>query len=375
MSRVRGRHYASGELCDWLCEGGRIREVAPVTTPAEPADATADFIAPAFFDIQINGGLGISFNAPTLTTDQVAQATALCRRHGIGQFLPTLVTASQEDLEHGFRTLCRAIAEQPGLATNIPGFHLEGPYISPEDGPRGAHPRPHVRPPRWDEFQRLQDAAAGSIRLLTLAPETDGALTFIEKVARTGVVVALGHTAASPQTIRDAIHAGARLSTHLGNGSHALLPRHENYFLAQLADDRLIASMIADGHHLPQALLRILIRVKGPGRLLLTCDASSLAGLPPGRQRMWGQEFDILPGGKIIVAGTSFLGGAGTFTDECVKTVLNLRELSVAQTLDLAGNAARQVIGLTPRRLAPGEPAEFVLVDETAEGYGVRSVL
>lgn len=374
---VRGRHYATGQWCDWRCAENKIVSCVPVPpdSVSAPEMLSADWVAPALFDIQINGALGISFNSPALTVEQVAQVVHLCRGHGIAQFFPTLVTASHDDFAHGFRTLNRAVSESKDLAHALPGFHLEGPFISPEDGPRGAHPRAHVRPPSWEEFCRLQEAAGGRIRLLTLAPETEGALPFIEKVAASGVVVALGHTAASPRTIRAAVAAGARLSTHLGNGSHALLPRHENYFLEQLADDRLIASIIADGHHLPESLLRVLIRVKGPRRLILTCDASSLAGLPPGRHSIWGQEFEILPGGKIVVPGTSFLGGSGVFTDTCLAHLLNLGEMEPAAALDVAGNRPRALMGLPMRNLEPGEPAEMILVNKREGAWKIIPIM
>src|SRR5262249_6132555 len=151
---------------------------------------------------------------------------------------PTLVTNSFEVIQHGFATLAKA-CDDPDLSRAIPCFHLEGPYISPDDGPRGAHPKAHVRAPDWDEFRRWQDAADGRIRLVTLAPEHDSAPTFIEMLTAAGVVVALGHTAATGVRIRDAVRAGARLSTHLGNGCHAQLPRHDNVIWEQLANDGL----------------------------------------------------------------------------------------------------------------------------------------
>src|SRR5262249_50270568 len=147
---------------------------------------------------------------------------------------PTLITNSFEALAHGFGTLAKACDSDSALNRALPCFHLEGPYISPEDGPRGAHPRAHVRTPKWDEFQRWQEAAGGRIRLVTLAPEQEGALPFIEKLTEREILVAIGHTAATGPQIRAAIKAGAKLSTHLGNGSHAMLPRHDNYIWEQL---------------------------------------------------------------------------------------------------------------------------------------------
>ncbi len=332
--RLRARHYASGEPLDFVCEHGRIARMAPAGN--DPADLEAGWIAPALFDLQINGCDGISFNSPKLSADDIRWVVRVCRRHGIGALCPTLVTNSREALLHGFSTLHRACEADADLARAIPVLHLEGPYISPEDGPRGAHPLRHVRPPDWDEFRRFQDAAGGRIRLVTLAPEHEDSLAFIEKLVASGVVVALGHTAATPAVIRAAIAAGARLSTHLGNGSHALLPRHENYLWEQLAADELWASVIADGHHLPPAVLRSILRIKTPARTILTCDASSLAGLPPGRYREWDQEFEVLPKGRIVVPGTTFLAGSGVFTDACVGHVLATANVSLADAVDMA---------------------------------------
>jgi N-acetylglucosamine-6-phosphate deacetylase len=245
--RLRARHYATGEWIDMCCRAGRIESIGK--PGAEKPDLQAGWIAPALFDLQINGCDGHSFNSERLTVESIRHVAAVCRRHGIGAFCPTLVTQSQAALLHGFNTLRQACESHPDLARALPVFHLEGPYLSPEDGPRGAHPLQHIRRPDWDEFRRFQETAGGRIRLVTLAPEHEGALPFIEKLVAWGVVAALGHTAATGPRIREAIQAGARLSTHLGNGSHALLPRHDNYIWEQLAADDLWASIICDGHH------------------------------------------------------------------------------------------------------------------------------
>ncbi len=332
--RLRARHYATGQLVDVVCADNLIQSVAD--PGRERPDCEAGWVAPALFDLQINGCDGHSFNSGPLTEENIRQVVAVCRSHGIGSLCPTLVTGSRANLIHGLQTIRRACAADPEIDRALPAIHVEGPYISAEDGPRGAHPRVHVRPPDWDEFRLFQDAAEGRIRLVTLAPELAGALPMIEKLAGSGVVVSLGHTAASPACIRDAIRAGARLSTHLGNGSHSVLPRHENYFLEQLASDALWASIICDGHHLPAGLVRCIVRVKTPGRLVLTCDASSLAGLPPGRYGDWDGEFEILPTGKIIVPDTPYLAGSWAFTDLCVGNLLRFSEVSLAEAIDMA---------------------------------------
>ena len=254
------------------------------------------------------------------------------------------------------------------------GVHLEGPYIAAEDGPRGAHPKQHVRPADWDEFRRWQDAAGGMIRMVTVAPETPGAIAFIEKATASGVVVALGHTGAPGRCIQEAIAAGARISTHLGNGAHAMLPRHENYLWEQLAADRLWASMIADGHHLPETVMRCILRIKTPRRLILTCDASSLAGSSPGKYRQWEQEFEILPIGKIVVSGTPYLAGSWAFTDQCVANVLKLGETSLADTIDMASNRPRELLGLPARCIEVGEAADLILFD-CQEGFRLQATV
>jgi N-acetylglucosamine-6-phosphate deacetylase len=309
-----------------------------------------DWLAPALFDLQINGCDGISFNSDHLQVDGVRRVVEVCRSHGIGQFFPTLITQSFEGILHGFQTLTRAREQDPLTRRTIPGYHLEGPYLSPEEGPRGAHPKTHIRPPDFDEFARWQEAADGLIRLVTLSPEYPESLPFIERLTRMGVVVAIGHTSASPQQIRDAAGAGARLSTHLGNGCHAMLPRHESYLWEQLACDDLWASFIPDGHHLPVSFLKCLTRTKGWQRLILTCDASSLAGCPPGRYAHWDTELEVVPSGKIVVPGTPFLAGSGSFTDACVSQLIKMIGCTLAEAIDAATVMPRTLLGLPPGR-------------------------
>jgi N-acetylglucosamine-6-phosphate deacetylase len=359
--RLRGRHVVSGQLLDLVCAGGQLTSVGPATT--EAADHTAAWVAPALFDLQINGCCGRAFSSERFTVEDVGVVVNVMHRHGVAGFCPTLVTNAFAVLKHGFQTLARACDADPAWARCLPAFHLEGPYLSPEDGPRGAHARAFIRPPSLDEFRRLQEAAGGRIRLVTLAPETPGALAFIEALVTQGIVVAIGHTAASPGQIRAAVRAGARLSTHLGNGAHALLPRHENYLWEQLDAGELWASVIADGHHLPPAVLRCILRLKTPARTILTCDASSLAGLPPGRYQEWGQEYEVLAGGKVVVPGTPFLAGSGLFTDTCVGHAVAVGGVNLADALAMAGARPRTLLRLPELSLEAGQPADVILFD------------
>lgn len=358
---LRGRHYSTGQPVDVVWDSDRVVSVNPAGT--KPPDAEAGWISPALFDLQINGCHGISFNSPTLTVDEVRHVVDHSRQHGIAGLLPTLVTNSFEALQHGFRTLAQAVQQDAVVAKAVPGFHLEGPYISSEDGARGAHPLAHARNPDVDEFRRWQEAAGGMIRLVTLAPELPGALKFIEDITAQGLVVAIGHTSAKPSQIRDAVKAGARLSTHLGNGSHAMLPRHDNYIWEQLANDELWASFIPDGHHLPAAMVKSIIRGKTTSRAVITCDASSLAGLPPGRYVQWENEFEVQAGGRVIVPGTPFLAGSGVFTDVCVGTVIRQAGVTLAEAIDMASAQPRKLFGLPPWELETGASGKLMLLD------------
>jgi N-acetylglucosamine-6-phosphate deacetylase len=354
---LHARHYTTGKPIAVTVANGRI------TAVADSDGKPQQWVAPAFFDPQINGCFRISFNSPSLTPDQVRTVADECRKHGIGAFCPTLITASFEALRHGFATLEEARSADPLLALCIPGYHLEGPYLSGEDGPRGAHPKEHARDPDWDEFRRLQDAAGGRIRMVTLAPERNGALPFIEKLTAAGVVVAIGHTAATGAQIRDAVTAGARTSTHIGNGCHAVLPRHDNYVWEQLACDELWASIIPDGHHLPATIVKCVVRIKGVRRTLITCDASSLAGMPPGKYREWDTDLEVLPGGKVVVSGTPFLAGSGHFTDVCVANMVRFAGVSLSDAIDMASARPRQLLGLPVTTIEVGQPAELLVFD------------
>jgi N-acetylglucosamine-6-phosphate deacetylase len=370
---LRGRHYRTQEMIDVAVDRGVITSIA--SPGAAPADAQAGWIAPALFDLQINGCDGHGFNSPRLTREHIRHVAQVCRKHGISELCPTLVTGSFEALLHGFTTLRKACEEERGLGKALPFFHLEGPYISPEDGPRGAHPRGHVRPPSWDEFQRWQDAAGGRIKLVTLAPESEGAIPFIEKLTARDIVVSLGHTNAKRNDIQAAVKAGAKLSTHLGNGSHAVLPRHDNYLWEQLAEDGLWASIICDGHHLPPTVVKCIARIKTPARLILTCDAGTLAGSPPGIYRQWDQDFEVLPIGKIVVPGTAYLAGSWAFTDDCVGKVIEYAGVSLAEAIDMASAQPRRLFGLPPRTLDVGQPADLMLFDwEPGGALHVRQV-
>ena len=236
-----------------------------------------------------------------------------------------------------------------------PGFHLEGPYISPEEGFRGAHPRNAVRPPRWEELERFQDVCNGQIRYITLAPELEGSIPFIERAVKKGMVVGLGHTNASEETLEDAFRAGARISTHLGNGAQALLPRHRNPIQKQLSMDGLMASIIVDGIHLPDYVVKNFIRAKGVDRILLTTDSMAGAGAPPGRYSLGDLEVEVRPDDRTArLPGTPYLAGSTLTMDRAVNNVIRFADVNLPAAVQMAVQNGRKLFPEAGKEIVPG---------------------
>ncbi len=256
------------------------------------------------------------------------------------------------------KNLAQAKADCP----SIEGFHIEGPSISPEDGPRGAHPAQWVRPPDLDEFRRWQAAAEDNVRLVTLSPEWPEATRYIDRLTSEGVAVSIGHTKATREQIQDAVSAGATLSTHLGNGAHATLPRHPNYIWEQLADDRLAASFIVDGFHLPESFLRVALRAKGMERSILVTDAVAPAMSKPGPYRLGEVDIELREDGRVTMRGAERLAGSGLRMDHAISNVMRIAGVSLAEAVTMATRNPARVgrVGGRLRGLAPGDRADLV---------------
>lgn len=360
MLTLWGRHYENGEPVRIRVEGEQIASV----DPAWPSRNSAawPFVAPGLFDLQINGRGGVWFGKSGVTAAEVLDVLKQHFRFGLTRFCPTLITNSFPALSGAFAAIRQACEQEQWADRLVPGCHLEGPYISAEEGPRGAHPRDYVRPPDWEEFERLQEASGGRIRLITLAPELPGAIDFVRRAAASGVVVAIGHTAANGEQIAAAVAAGARLSTHLGNGAHAMVRRHPNYIWEQLGDPRLSASVIADGHHLPSSVLRSILQCKSPRNVILTCDAAGLAGCAPGVYTEGAMRMEVLEDGRIVVGGQrQFLAGSAADTGCCVVEAVRKGGVSLRQALDMAGRNPARLLGFEEIRLRRGARADLFL--------------
>ena len=295
---------------------------------------------PGFFDLQVNGFAGVDFNAPGLMADRAATALDRMRATGVTRCLPTLITSSLERFATNARVLARL--SHPSIA----GLHMEGPYISPEDGARGAHAAEHVIAASIDDFSRRQDAADGRIVLVTLAAETPNALRLIEHLVKTGVRAAIGHTAASPLQITDAIAAGATLATHLGNGCAQNLPRHPNVIWELLAADRVFASLIVDGHHLPPATVKAMVRAKDPRWTILVTDAIAAAASPPGDYTIGDVTCTLGEDGRVSLPGTPYLAGSSLTMDRAIGNAARFTGLPIDQVAAMASSVPAAFLGM-----------------------------
>ncbi|MEK7406410.1 MAG: amidohydrolase family protein [Acidobacteriota bacterium] len=319
------------------------------------------WLAPGFIDVQVNGFAGVDYNSPSTSHEEIARSIRVLFSTGVTRCFPTVITGAPEDMLGALRNLALARERLPeGEA--IEGFHIEGPHISAEEGPRGAHPRRWVRRPDRHEYHRMQEAAGGLIRLVTLAPEWPEAPRYIEALAAEGVVVSLGHTNATAAQIADAVTAGATMSTHLGNGAHYVLPRHPNYIWDQLAEDRLAAGFIVDGIHLSATFLKVALRAKGLDRSVLVTDASTPAGCQPGRYMLGEQAVDLTPDNRVVLAGQTRLAGSALRMDRGVENLMKLAGLTLAQAVAMATVNPARVTRIPGRQqgLVPGERGDLI---------------
>jgi N-acetylglucosamine-6-phosphate deacetylase len=319
------------------------------------------FITPGFIDIQINGFAGIDFNHPDFDGDSLVPVCKALLRTGVTRFCPTLITANRERLTRNIGEIVKACEKHPPVKSMVLGIHLEGPYIAPEDGPRGAHPKQFVSDPDWGEFRDLYNVSKGLIRIVTIAPERSRAIAFIRKASEAGLVVAIGHCAAQPEDVDSAVEAGASLSTHLGNAAHQTLPRHANYIQKQMSHDGLMASIICDGKHLPDYFVKNLVRAKGVSRMILVTDAMAAAAAMAGRYTLGDLEVEVGEDRVSRLAGTSYLAGSALTMDEAVGNCARFAKISLASAIKMATvNPARLFKGVRAR-LEPGERADLVL--------------
>jgi N-acetylglucosamine-6-phosphate deacetylase len=373
-----GRSAEDGQVVRVAVERGVVTAIERVID-----DPRGIWISPGWMDIQINGYAGHDPNAAGADASTTAAMVRALWPEGVSGSCITICTESEAHILSNLRAIVAACDIDPLIASSVVGIHVEGPHISVEDGPRGAHPLRHVRPPDIAEYRRWQEAAGGRIRIITLSPEYAEAVPYIQAIVADGVLASIGHTTATGDQIRAAVDAGARWSTHLGNGAHALIRRHPNYIWDQLAEDRLSAGFIFDGHHLPPAVMKTVLRAKGVERTVLVSDAVSMAGLPPGRYTLFdGGEVELLASGRLELAGTPLLAGAATALPTCVANAVRHAGATLSEAVRMVTTNPARLLGLPiaagRESLRTGVAANLTMYrrsEETGNIEVVRTVL
>ena len=366
-------HYQTGKPVRVEAEDGIITSVEEQAN--ELINGNPVYIAPGFIDDQINGYAGIDFSGEDFSSDSFYKAAKEIWKSGVTTFLPTLVTNSADLLLDNFRKMAAACRKYDILSESVAGFHLEGPYISPVEGYRGCHPAEYIHNPSWEEFMYFQEAAEGRIIQVTVAPELEGAMDFIKKCYNEGITVALGHTAANAQQITEAVDKGARISTHLINGCANMIHRHRNPLWAQLADDRLRPSVIADGLHLLSEELKVILKVKGHKNMILVSDVIFLSGMPPGNYRFLGSDVTLTGDGMLIDVRENCLAGASFPLRYGVENMPRLSGCSLPEAIDMASVNVARILNLNDRgMLAAGKRADMLLFTKDNDTLRIKEV-
>ena len=309
IEEPEGIDCLSGQHIRWNSRTGAstaLRTVRP--------ESDLPFIGPGLVDLQVNGVDGVDFNDPSLTEVGLLNATRYLLSQGVTTFFPTIITHSTSYTRRLLGTISVACARHPLLQQCIGGIHLEGPFVSKVDGARGAHDKKHVKKPDWELFMSFQKAAGNRIRLITLSPEWDNSSAFITACRRSGVLVSIGHSHATPEQIGQAVAAGATLSTHIGNAIPLMLPRHPNILWEQLAQEALYPGIIADGFHVPDSFIKVVLQAKGK-KCFLVSDVTYFSGMKPGiYPSPIGKEVLLEKNGRLSMQGGGGLLAGATST-------------------------------------------------------------
>jgi len=367
---IKGILYSDKAPVEIIISNGKISEIVRL----EKENKTPEiYIAPGLIDLQINGYMGVNFGNPDLNINDLRKAVKSLWKEGVTTFLPTLTSADHEKLIKCFAALSQ-VFDDPEISPSIPGFHLEGPYISPVKGFRGAHLEKYIRPPDWEEFLQYQEAARNKILLVTVAPEIDGAIPFIRKCTERGLVVSLGHHNGTAEIIRQAADAGARMSTHLGNGCANMIHRHNNPLWPQLADSRLTPGIIVDGYHLTREEVQVFFQVKGSDNTILVSDAVHLAGLEPGEYIRDGRKVVLTPN-VVRFPAENVLAGAALPISVCVGNIMRFTQCNLSQAIDMASANPARMFNLDLGEISTGKRADLILFTIEEEKLIIRQTI
>lgn len=359
-TRLIGKSFLDGNPLEIHISEGKIKSVFPSESSPENL-----WIGPGFTDIQVNGYGGLDYNeiqSDILALGQISRKLLQC---GVTSHFPTIITNSPEKISALIQQVIQLRKMDSLVHSCITGIHIEGPFISPEDGPRGAHFKEYVQAPNWKLFQKWIAESEGLIRMITLSPEWEGSASFIEKCVESGILVSIGHTNPSHEQIVEAVKAGARLSTHLGNGMHGIIARHPNYLWSQLAADNLSATIIADGFHLPAEVIQVFKKVKAE-KLMLVSDSVALAGMPAG-------DYEAAVGGKVTLTeegklhlfdNPKTLAGSAKNLLQGVNFLLKNKLVDLSEAWQMASARPQQLFEPTYVPFQIGQNADLILAEQ-----------
>ncbi len=342
-----------------VVEDGRIAEVSEGKAPqGRVLDFEGCYVVPGFVDIHVHGGAGEDvMDASDGGLDRLSLFLAA---GGVTSFLATTNTDSQERTLKAVREIGEA-AKRGTRGARLLGLHMEGPYISMERS--GAQNRAHIRLPALDELGQASLEAGGSLRMVTLAPEVDGALEAVRWLASRGIVPAAGHTDATYDEARAGIEAGIRHASHLFNGMRSLHHREPGLVGAALDDERVTVELIADCYHIHPAVLRIVARLKGAGRTALVSDSIAAAGLPDGDYSLGGMKVAVRHGKSLLESGT--LAGSTIRLCDAVRNMVEKADVPLREAVEMASTTPARVAGAADRKgsIAPGMDADITVLD------------
>ncbi len=362
---LQGYSYKDNTPVEVKIEAERIKNISPVSKHSDENI----FIGPGFTDIQVNGYGGVDYNEVYADSSKLSSITQKLYKAGTTTHYPTIITNSPEQISRLIKQVITLRKTDELSQWSIEGLHIEGPFISLLDGPRGAHSKEFVCAPDWNLVQQWQEDAEGLIRILTLSPEWENTNSLIEQCVKNNILVAIGHTNATHQQLLDAVSAGASISTHLGNGMHPIIPRHPNYLWSQLADDRLGASIITDGFHLPAEVIRVFKKVKNE-KLLLVSDSVSLAGMPPGDYDLHiGGQVTLTPAGKLHLRNNpNIFAGSSANIKECVSFLLSNNLATLSEAWEMASVRPQKLLRADVAVFEKGASADLMLMRKTKDG-------
>ncbi len=364
LQQIEGLLYSNGKPVSVTIKDGLIVDVKRISSLSDKNRNA--YIAPGLIDNQVNGFSGISFwheeGKGVIDKTGILLATKALWQSGVTTYLPTLITAGHPSLIRNFTAWAR-VQHDAAFLGSVAGFHLEGPYISPVAGYRGAHSEKYIRDPDWNEFMELYQVSVNSILTVTVAPEIPGGLEFIKKCREKGIIVALGHHNASAEIINQAVELGARICTHLGNGLANTINRHVNPLWPQLANDKLMISIICDGFHLLPEEITVFYKVKGADKIILTSDVTMFAGMPPGIYKNEADEdIELAPDGLLHYPAQGVLYGSACPLNTGLGHIMKVTGCQLSEAIQMASTNPARLYGLNDRgTIEPGKRADLIV--------------